>query len=149
MVMLITSDSFKPNDYIPKKYSGYGDDVNPTLMISDIPKETKTLALIVEDPDSPGRVWQHWLIWNIPPETKVIEENSVPNGAVQGLTDFGQAKYGGPMPHADTHHYHFKLYALNKTLDLPEESSRAQLDEAMKGAVIDLSEIVGLYSAPM
>jgi len=143
--MKITSPVFKNNELVPPKYTCSGFDINPPLEISDVPKEAKSLALIVEDPNAAVGTWLHWIIWNIKPETTLIEENSLPPEAVEGMTDFGSAGYGGPCPPAGTHHYYFKLYALDKKLDLKKNSSRDDLEKAISGHVVDSAELIGLY----
>ncbi|MBD3252669.1 YbhB/YbcL family Raf kinase inhibitor-like protein [Candidatus Pacearchaeota archaeon] len=136
---------FNNNDKIPEKYTCDGDDINPLLEISDIPENTKTLVLIVDDPDAPMGIWVHWILFNIPVIGK-IEENSVPEGAVQGINDFKKPEYGGPCPPGGTHRYFFKLYALDTELDLAEGATKAEVEQAMKNHVLDKTELVGLYS---
>jgi len=114
----ITSPVFENNGFIPKKYTCDGVDINPQLLIANVPSETKSLALIVDDPDAPAGTWVHWVVWNISPQTHEIKENSVPNGANQGLNDFRKRSYGGPCPPSGTHRYFFKLYALDTILTL-------------------------------
>jgi len=94
----VTSSAFSDGGKIAKKYTCDSSNVSPPLRIENPPKAVKTLALIVDDPDAPGRTWTHWLLWNIDPKTTEIRENSVPQNAVQGTSDFGSAKYGGPCP---------------------------------------------------
>ena len=143
--MILSSPVFLHNQYIPAKYSCNGLDINPPLRIKGVPAGAQSLAFIVDDPDAPNGDWVHWLVWNIKPEIKEIEENSVPVGAVQGITSFGQNKWGGPCPPTGTHHYHFKLYALDKVLDLGTQSNKAELEQAMNGHILETSELVGLY----
>lgn len=139
----ITSSVFKNNDFIPKKYTCDGDDVNPPLTIDDVPEETKSLALIVDDPDAPMRTWVHWVIWNILP-MKEIEEDSVPG--IEGVNDFNKHPYGGPCPPSGKHRYFFKVYALSTTLDLDTNSRKEDVEKAMEGKILTKGEIVGLYS---
>jgi hypothetical protein len=96
--LTITSPVFKDNGNIPKQYTCDGKDVNPPLVIENIPRGAKSLALIVDDPDAPMGIWVHWVVWNMDPGTSQIKENSVPPGAIQGRNDFRKTSYGGPCP---------------------------------------------------
>lgn len=147
--MNITSSSFKDGNEIPKKHGYKFDNLSPELIISDTPKEAKSLALIMDDPDAKaavGKLWVHWIVWNIPPYVNVIKENTLPNGTVQGKTDFGEVKYGGPAPPDKKHTYLFKLYALDQTLDLPSGSTKNQLEQAMKNHIIKESLLTGTFA---
>lgn len=144
--MKITSTSFKNNTNIPSQYTCDGSDINPPLKFSEIPPKAKSLALISDDPDAPMGTWVHWTLWNIDPKTKEITENSVPVGAVQGTTSFGEAKYGGPCPPSGIHHYYFKLYALDTKLNLPTSFKKEDLEKAINGHILAKAELVGLYS---
>ncbi|HYV33854.1 MAG TPA: YbhB/YbcL family Raf kinase inhibitor-like protein [Candidatus Limnocylindria bacterium] len=144
--MKITSPVFNDHENIPAKYTCDGDGVNPPLAFSDVPKEAKTLALVMDDPDAPNGTWVHWLLWNIPAETNQLMENSVPAGATQGQTSSGQNVYGGPCPPLGIHHYHFKLYALSRKLSIASYSTAADLEKAMQGNIIAHADLVGLYS---
>ncbi len=144
--MQITSLAFSNNGEIPAKYTCDGDGVNPPLEFKAVPPETKSLALVVHDPDAPKGDWVHWLVWNINPTTSGIAENSVPAEALQGVTDFGQKQYGGPCPPSGTHHYVFKLYALDSKLDISTFSDRTALEQALAPHILTQAELVGLYS---
>lgn len=144
--MKITSSAFGNNSLIPIKYTCSGDDINPPLEISAVPSATKSLALIVDDPDSPTGTWTHWLVWNIDPTTTEIDENSIPAGATEGTTSFGQTHYGGPCPGNGEHRYFFKLYALNNNLDLTSPTTQTQLEAAIKDHIIDQGQLMGRYS---
>lgn len=141
----ITSPVFAQNGMIPSKFTCDGADVSPPLSLVDIPDKTRSLALVVDDPDAPAGTWVHWVVWNILPGTKEIPENSVPGGAVQGRNDFGKQRYGGPCPPSGTHRYYFKLYALDVSLSLKPGATKAQVEEAMTGHVLAQAELVGLY----
>jgi len=141
--LTITSSVFKNKDVIPAKYTCDGEDVNPPLSVESVPEETESLVLIVDDPDAPMGMWDHWVVWDIPPTTK-IEENSVPG--TEGLNDFGKYSYGGPCPPSGTHRYFFKVYALDKKLDLPSNSRKRNVEKAMEGHILAKGEIIGLYS---
>jgi Raf kinase inhibitor-like YbhB/YbcL family protein len=144
-IMKISSPAFENNSKIPEKYTCDGENINPPLKIEGVPKEAKSLVLIVDDPDAPMGTFLHWLVWNIPPETNLIGENSLPEGAVQGKNDFGKENYGGPCPPFGTHRYFFKLYALDKILDLPAGSSLKEIEKAMEGHILDQAQLIGLY----
>ncbi|MCH7568588.1 MAG: YbhB/YbcL family Raf kinase inhibitor-like protein [Nanoarchaeota archaeon] len=137
---------FEDNKNIPSKYTCDGEDVNPYLEIGDIPKDAKSLVLIVDDPDAPVETWVHWVVWNIQPGTNIIEENSVPEGATQGLNDFRKHDYGGPCPPTGEHRYFFKIYALDSTLNLDSNSEKSDIERAMYNHVLAQAELVGLYS---
>ena len=143
--MKLTSPVFQPNQPIPSKYTCDGDNINPPLKIADVPGTAKSLALIMDDPDAPAGNWDHWLVFNIDPQTTEIAENSVPDGVIQGKTDFGDNKYGGPCPGQGQHRYFFKLYALDANLDLKEGATKAEIEQAMDGHILDQTELVGIY----
>ena len=144
--MQITSSQFKNNEYLPAQYGCKGTNINPPLTISDVPAGAKSLALIVDDPDAPRGDWVHWVVFNIPPETREIAEGSVPAGATQGTNDFGNANYGEPCPPFDTHRYFFKVYALDTTLNLGAQTTKQDLEKAVAGHILDKAELVGLFA---
>lgn len=143
--MKIESSAFAANQSIPQQFTCDGENVNPPLKISGIPAGTKSLVLIVDDPDAPAGTWIHWLVWNIAPDTGQVEQNSVPAGAMEGTTSFGKPGYGGPCPPSGTHRYFFKLYALDTSLGLTNQTTVADLEAAMKGHVLEQAELVGRY----
>lgn len=142
--MKITTD-FEHNGNIPSKYTCDGDDLAPVLTVSDVPKEAQELVLIVDDPDAPMGTWVHWVVYNIPPETKEINYKNLPADAKQGKTDFGRIGWGGPCPPNGTHRYFFKLYAINKKLDLVEGATKSQVEKEIKDNIVEKAEIIGLY----
>lgn len=144
--MKITSSAFIHNTKIPSKYTCDGEDVNPPLEFSDVPENAKSLALIVDDPDAPMGTWVHWVLFNIPPDCRKIEENSIPKGAVEGINDFRKNNYGGPCPPSGTHRYFFKHYALDCVIDLKGTVTKKDLEKAMDGHIIAKAELIGLYS---
>ena len=144
--MFLTSEAFENNEFIPKQYSYKGGNINPSLLINNVPEGTKSLALIVDDPDAPVRVYSHWLVWNIPVNTKKIEEGLLPEGSIQGLNDFQKNEYDGPYPPSGTHRYFFKLYALDFVLNLEENSRKVDLENAMTGHILSEASLIGLYS---
>ena len=141
--MNITSPAFEHNQMIPKKFTCQERDVNPTLMIADVPAGTKSLALIMDDPDAPMGTWVHWVVFDILPTTKEIKEASIPGK--QGMNTFGRLNYGGPCPPSGTHRYFFKLYALDTLLDLKEGVNKNDLEKAMAGHTLQKTELIGLY----
>ncbi len=144
--MKITSPAFKNNSQIPAKYSCDGRNINPEFDISDLPKGVKSLVLIIDDPDSLSETWVHWILFNIDPKTNKIRENSIPNKAVQGLNSWRKNEYNGPCPKSGTHKYMFKLYALNKILDLNQGAYKGDVEKAMKGCILAKAQMIGLYS---
>jgi Raf kinase inhibitor-like YbhB/YbcL family protein len=144
--LIVTSPSFRNGEVIPTRYTCKGENTQPAITIKDIPAGTVTIALIVEDPDASNGTFDHWVAWNIPPTGTIEEESST---GVQGKNGGGKNGYTGPCPPAGsgTHHYHFKLYALDKKLDLPAGSDKAQLQQAMKGHILAEGELVGLVKA--
>jgi len=143
--MKISSSTFINNEQIPEKYTCDGEGINPPLAFSGIPEDTKNLALIMDDPDAPMGTWDHWVMWNISPDTKEIKENSVPEGAVVGQGTRGVNSYTPPCPPDREHRYFFKLYALDAELNLNTNSTKADLEKAIKGHILDKAELVGRY----
>lgn len=144
----LKTSAFKEGELIPPKYTCDGEDVNPLLEIRNVPPETKSLALIMDDPDaSRGVPFDHWLVWNIDPKTQYISEDNLPHGAVQGANSWGKPRYGGPCPPKGkpAHHYMFTLYALNEMLQLPTNSTKDELLRAMEQHIIQHTSIVGMY----
>ena len=140
--MKITSPEFGHSQSIPQKFTCEGEDINPALIMEDIPKEAQSLALIVDDPDAPMGTWVHWVVFDIPIVGR-IEENSIPGK--QGINNAGNRNYHGPCPPSGTHRYFFKIYALDTELNLQEGISKGQLEKAMQGHLLDKAEVVGLY----
>ncbi|MGB7002666.1 MAG: YbhB/YbcL family Raf kinase inhibitor-like protein [Halobacteriota archaeon] len=140
--MKLTSPEFENGNKIPRKFTCEGDDFNPRLIIEDIPAGTKSLALIVDDPDAPMGTWVHWVSFNIPVVSQ-IDEDSIPGK--QGINDFGRKDYGGPCPPSGTHRYFFKIYALDNVLDLNEGINKEALEDAEEGHILDKAELIGLY----
>src|SRR5947209_9179321 len=143
--MKITSSAFQEGGNIPSKFSCDGADTSPPLQISDIPSGAKSLVLIIDDPDAPSGLFTHWAVWNISPQTSTIDEGSTPKG-VQGTNDFGKSGYGGPCPPSGTHRYYFRIFALDREMDLSVGAKRSQLDTAMKSHVIAKGELMGQYA---
>lgn len=146
--MRISSPAFQHNQNIPSKYTCDGENINPPLQFSDIPGNAQSLVMISDDPDAPMGTWVHWTIWNIDPKTTEIAENSVPQGAIEGTTSFGETGYGGPCPPSGTHRYFFKLYALDTKLDLPTTTNAQDLKKSLQGHILAQAELIGLYKRP-
>ncbi len=142
--MKLESSAFQDHKPIPQKHTCDGEDISPTLQLRDVPKETVTLALIVDDPDAPMGTFDHWIAWNIPGETSELAEGcTMP---IQGLNHFKELRYRGPCPPPGApHRYFFKLYALDFRLDLDEGASKERLQEAMEGHILAKAELVGTY----
>lgn len=147
----LTSTGFKAGSTIPKQYTGDGADQSPPLLWSEPPSGSKSIALICDDPDAPRGTWVHWVLFNVPAQTRELEEGvptteSLPNGAKQGRNDFGNIGYGGPAPpKGKAHRYFFKLYALDATLNLAPGATKAQLVDAMKGHILAEGQLMGNY----
>ena len=141
----ISSPAFENNGTIPKKYGCVGANVNPALQIAGVPPGTKSLALVFDDIDAPGGSYVHWIVWKIDPGAGEIRENSVPEGAVQGINDFKKQNYGGPCPPTRPHRYLFKVYALDTVLDLQPTSTKPDLEKAMAGHILGQTELKGTY----
>ncbi|MCF2144547.1 MAG: YbhB/YbcL family Raf kinase inhibitor-like protein [Candidatus Heimdallarchaeota archaeon] len=141
----ISSPAFTHMSTIPRKYTCQGEDIIPPLQFQNIPEGTASLALIMDDPDAPMGTWDHWILWNIDPQTTEIAEGTTPAGAVVGKNSWGKNSYGGPCPPFGQHRYFFKLYALNTKLELSSDVTKKQLEKAMKGKIIAAAELVGVY----
>lgn len=147
--MKLASPAFGHNGKIPPEYTCDGADVSPELNIADVPKNAKSLALIMDDPDVPKSIrpsglWVHWVVWNIPVNTKIVPKGNEPEG-VGGNSDFKRTGYGGPCPPDREHRYFFKLYALDAELNLAEGAAKKELEKEMEGHIIEKAELIGLY----
>lgn len=146
----ISVDGFNEGDMIPDKFTCEGKDVSPPISWTGIPAGTKSIALIMDDPDAPGGIFVHWVLYNLPADTLTLPENMPPNktlsdGIIQGMTDFGRTGYGGPCPPpGKPHRYYFKVYALDRKIDLPM-ASKSQVESAMKGHILAQGELMGKY----
>lgn len=152
MVLTINSPAFLHEGVIPPAYTCEGADISPPLEWLGVPAGTKSLALIVDDPDAPDpaapkMTYVHWVLFNIPPQTKALPENmaELPPGAQEGVSDFGQTGYGGPCPPIGTHRYYFKLYALDAMLAIKGFPTKAELLAAMEGHVLEQATLMGTY----
>lgn len=147
----ITSTSFPNGSVIPKQFSCDGPDVSPQLSWTEPPAGTMSFALLVDDPDAPAGNWNHWVIWNLPGSARMVPEGvsksrRLPDGSEQGLNDFRKIGYNGPCPPANKpHHYHFRLFALEKKLTLPGDAGKPELERAMKGHILAQAEWTGTF----
>lgn len=147
--MKLTSTAFENGGTIPRKYGYKNDNHSPPLTIREIPKDAKSLALIMDDPDAMGavgKIWVHWVVWNVDINNTEIKENSLPAGSVEGTTDFNEVGYGGPAPPDKEHTYVFKLYALDEKLNLQKGSTKKQLEDAMNGHILSETKLEGKYA---
>ncbi|NIA16910.1 MAG: YbhB/YbcL family Raf kinase inhibitor-like protein [Planctomycetes bacterium] len=150
MTLTVTSPAFTEGSMIPSKYTCDGRNISPLLKWDNVPSGTKTFALISDDPDAPVGVWVHWVMWNIPADTKELAENlptekNLPDGSKQGITDFQRHGYGGPCPPSGTHRYYFKVYALDTELDLPNTATKKDLLKAIQGHILAQGQLMGKY----
>lgn len=150
-MLSLRSPIFQDGQKIPVKYTCDGQDISPPLAWSEPPTGVQTFALIMDDPDAPGRVFTHWVLFNLPADTRELPEalpttSQLPSGALQGKNDFGKIGYGGPCPPSGpAHRYRFTLYALDQALDLPVSVSKGQVLKAMEGHILAQGLLTGVY----
>ncbi len=144
---LILKSVFRDKEFIPEKYSCDGEGINPLLEIRNVPEGAKSLALLMDDPDSPSGVWDHWVVWNIDPKSQYIPEGGLPEGARVGKNTRGKQAYFPPCPMTGNrpHRYFFKLYALDVILDLPDSSTKKEVETAMAGHILEQTSLIGMY----
>ena len=154
MSLTITSSVFQHNGSIPLRYTCDGDDTSPPLAWSDVPVGTKSLVLIVDDPDAPDpaapkMTWVHWILYNLPPDSTELSEavasEDLPSGTLEGYNDWNRTGYGGPCPPIGRHRYFHKLYAVDKVLPALEKPTKAQIVRAMEGHILEQAELIGTY----
>ncbi|HET9746425.1 MAG TPA: YbhB/YbcL family Raf kinase inhibitor-like protein [Chitinophagaceae bacterium] len=138
----LISTVFSHNGHIPPEYTCEGKNINPPLIVENIPDGAKTLALIVEDPDAPRGVFDHWVVWNISPNEAIGEGSNV---GMNGTNGFGKPGYGGPCPPSGVHRYFFRVFALDEELDLLPGAKKEELLGAMKGHILASAELMGVY----
>ena len=146
---VLESSAFKNGESIPRKFGYKNENYSPPLKFDGVPDGTKSLVLIMDDPDAMGavgKVWVHWVLWNINPQDTTISENSTPKGSIEGKTDFNEIGYGGPAPPDKEHTYIFKLYALDSSLSLEKGCTKANVENAMKGHVVGQTKLEGKYA---
>ncbi|WP_224447907.1 YbhB/YbcL family Raf kinase inhibitor-like protein [Haloprofundus salilacus] len=150
MSLQLTSPAFDDGGAIPEQYGYERENVNPPLRVEGVPDETKSLTLVVDDPDAEqvaGKLWNHWLVWNVDPDVSEIPEAWSParNGAIEGKNDYGELGYGGPNPPDRPHRYRFRLWALDRELSLVAGATQRELDAAMDGHVLEGALLLGTY----
>lgn len=145
--MDLSSNAFTNNTIIPVKYTCDGEGISPQLSWSGIPKNTKSFALIVDDPDAPNATFTHWILYNLPPDVYSLIEDvkQLPKGTKIGMNSWHKKEYGAPCPPTENHHYHFKLYALDTTLDLSPEANSKELQQAMRNHILAEAHLIGIY----
>jgi Raf kinase inhibitor-like YbhB/YbcL family protein len=149
MTLSLESEAFENGGVIPKKYGYKHGNISPPLKISGISENTKSLVLIMDDPDAVGavgKIWVHWVVWNIEPKNSKFEENSIPINCNEGKTDFGEIGYGGPAPPDKEHTYIFKLYAIDQKLTASQGSSKKEIELAMRNHIIAETTLEGRYA---
>jgi len=151
MSMTVSSTAFGSHESVPSQYTCDGPDISPPIAWDSVPLHAKSIALVCDDPDAPGGTWVHWVCYDIPPGTDSLAESQPKTGALacggkQGKNDFGHTGWGGPCPPSGTHRYFFKVYCLDIMLNLPAGKTKKEVENAMKGHIIDKGELVGVYS---
>ncbi len=146
VAMELTSTSFEPGKNIPSEYTCDGANISPDLKWQNLPSGTKSLVVIMDDPDAPSGMWDHWLVFNIPPASKGLPEGGpMPSSSSIGKNSWGTTEYRGPCPPDKMHRYFFRLYALNNLLNLKTGSSKADIKNAMQGHVLENTELMATY----
>jgi Raf kinase inhibitor-like YbhB/YbcL family protein len=150
MELNVTSSAFKEGELIPRKYTCDDRNVSPPLTWAAPPPETKTLALICDDPDAPVGTWVHWVLFNVPGSTRELPENVAPAktlafGERHGRNSWGNIGYGGPCPPSGTHRYYFKVYALDTALTLDPGAPKEEVEKAMRGHILAQGQLMGRY----
>ena len=151
MQFMLSSSAFAPGQPIPRKYSCDGQDISPPLSWGEPPQNTRSLALIADDPDAPGGTFAHWVLYAVPSHSRALPEGvakaeKLADASLHGKNSWGRLGYGGPCPPGGTHRYFFKLYALDSVLGLPAGASKQRLLEAMQGHIVGQAELMGTYS---
>lgn len=137
---------FLNNERIPSKYTCDGENSGPELYVSGVPSNAKSLVLIIDDPDAPMGLFTHYVLFNIPVDTSKLLPSQPPKSAIEARNDFGQNAYGGPCPPNGTHRYFFKIFALDKTINLQTGVVRQKVDDEMRGHVLEDAQLIGLYA---
>jgi len=148
-MLQLKSSAFTNDEMMPEKYGYTKENVNPLLNIEGVPEGTQSMVLIMDDPDAmepAGKVWDHWVVWDIDPDTTEIPEDWNPENAKEGKTDYGETEYGGPNPPDGVHTYQFKLYALDTELDFSQPPTKDQLETAMEDHVLETALLNGRYA---
>jgi len=148
--MKITSALFRHGEHIPQMFTCLGQNINPPLQFENVPPNAKSMVLIFEDVDSTPRPWTHWMLFDIPVTTTEVTEATIPNSATEGLANNHSFGYEGPCPKyfKGTHHYWFRLYALDTKLNLPAQTEREEVEAKMKDHIVERAGLLGLCTAP-
>ena len=151
MPLELRSSAFAHSEVIPEQFTCDGADISPALQWSNVPDNTQSLALIMDDPDAPVGTWVHWVLYNLPASTRslpeaIAAEPELADGSRHGQNSWGRLDYGGPCPPSGTHRYFFKLYALDTSLDLPAGADKDGLLQAMEGHILSQAELMGTYA---
>lgn len=146
----LTSPVFPEGGMIPKQYTCDGANISPPLAWSGVPESTKTLALVCDDPDAPGKTWVHWVLYDLPASSKELPEKVLPqqkltSGGTQGTNDFRKTGYSGPCPPSGTHRYFFRLYAVDTETQLKPDATKEELLEAIEGHIVGQGQLIGKY----
>lgn len=146
----VSSPEFEAGRQIPREFTGLGDDVRPPLSWTGVPDGTESQAIIVDDPDAPGGIFTHWTVWNLPPRTRNLDSDTDVRalGGVEGRNDFGTTGYRGPKPPSGTHRYQFRVFAVDKFLDLPPNANVNELWRHLAGRTRAWGELVGTFTKP-
>ncbi|MBW8308942.1 MAG: YbhB/YbcL family Raf kinase inhibitor-like protein [Candidatus Paracaedibacteraceae bacterium] len=147
MPLSLTSAVFQEGEVIPSRYTCEGENISPPLQWEGVPSEVESFVLIMDDPDAPAGVWDHWILFNLPKDLRNIQENerNFSSDTKKGINSWGKLDYGGPCPPSGAHHYFFKLYALSKKLELRDASRKSEIEKAMRGHILAQAQLVGVY----
>lgn len=144
--MILKSPAFAHNALIPKEYTCTGADHSPPLIWKNIPENTQSFVLIMDDPDAPMGLWVHWILFNLPADCHELKTGNTPANAISARNSWNRTGYGGPCPPSGTHRYFFKLYALDTLLNLGEHATKKEIETAMQNHIIEQAELIGRYS---
>ena len=148
--MEVDSPAFEDGGMIPERFGYTEENVSPPLEFSGVPEDAENLVILMDDPDAKsvaGKVWDHWVVWNIPASVRMIGEDNIPPEAVEGRNDFGETGYGGPNPPDKTHEYRIRVYALGSDIELSRGATLVDVRGAMDGKVVEKAEMTGKYPA--
>lgn len=148
--LTVLSAAFVMGAAIPPEYTCMGENISPPLSWTELPKATRSIVVLCDDPDAPAGDWVHWVLFNLPPDTRELKEGvprdpELPNGAIQGTTDFGRPGYDGPCPPSGTHHYMFKVYAMDTKLALDSRAEKSDVEKAMQDHILAQGKLMGTF----
>ncbi len=147
MSLSLTSAVFQDGEIIPSQYTCEGKNISPPLQWEGVPTGVESFVLIMDDPDAPAGVWDHWILFNLPKDLRHIQEDErrFPSDIKKGINSWVNLSYGGPCPPSGIHHYFFKLYALSKKLELSDAANKPEIEKAMRGHILAQAQLVGVY----